>query len=289
MAAASGLVGGMLWLAGRRAVMGRFCATRAAASDAAGRRQLPEGWTAVYSEAHGREYFWQPATGATTWEAPPLLGVTSGQGHLSEGSVSRPPARGPIAKPDGGPPIANDAVVAGKAAGAGDEATARETLADEPKLKNGRLRTRELPDGWIAVYSAEHDREYFWHRSTGATAWTAPALAAEGEAATAATSVSSSAASPLGDWRSARRAISVIRQTYKEGEELRPDDFAVIRKLLDYHPECDAKIGAGVRGLRFDRSLHDSGSSCFWVLRTDGSVEDFSAKKCLDALRQLNP
>lgn len=33
---------------------------------------------------------------------------------------------------------------------------------------------RKLPDGWQAVHSPEHDREYFWHQVTGATTWEMP-------------------------------------------------------------------------------------------------------------------
>jgi hypothetical protein len=33
---------------------------------------------------------------------------------------------------------------------------------------------RLLSDGWQAIFSAEHGREYFWHRPTGKTTWVEP-------------------------------------------------------------------------------------------------------------------
>jgi len=71
---------------------------------------------------------------------------------------------------------------------------------------------------------------------------------------------------------------------HEPGRDLRGEDFRLVRALLEHHPERQAKVGVGVSCLKVDASLHDSGSRCFWVVRVDGSAEDFSLRKCLEAL-----
>merc|ERR1712061_895350 len=85
---------------------------------------------------------------------------------------------------------------------------------------------------------------------------------------------------------SVRRRTARVLRAHKLGDELRDSDFALVRGLLEHHPDKDAKVGAGVRAIRVDASLHESNSSCFWVLRMDGTSEDFSVRKCLEGLRR---
>ena len=57
------------------------------------------------------------------------------------------------------------------------------------------------------------------------------------------------------------------------------DEYALIRDLLDLHPNAVEKIGAGVLGI----SVRDSGeyaSRCFHAHRVDGTIIDFSKKEC---------
>eukprot|EP00913_Durusdinium_trenchii_P035452 g33178.t1 len=60
------------------------------------------------------------------------------------------------------------------------------------------------------------------------------------------------------------------------------EEFNLVKELLSHHPNVTEKIGSGLRGLKVDRS--PEGSRCFWVLRSDGSEEDFSAWKCVKML-----
>lgn len=90
----------------------------------------------------------------------------------------------------------------------------------------------------------------------------------------------------FGDWRAVRAAVADALHAHNPGEELRGEELRLMRALLEQHPDRAEKVGAGVRGIKVDESLHASGSKCFWVLRIDGSAEDFSARKCLKSLQE---
>ena len=53
--------------------------------------------------------------------------------------------------------------------------------------------------------------------------------------------------------------------------------------LRDAHPEADKKIGCGVKTFQI-RNHPEHDTRCYMVLRTDGSCEDFSYRKCVEAL-----
>lgn len=50
-------------------------------------------------------------------------------------------------------------------------------------------------------------------------------------------------------------------------------------KVLGKHPRAKQKIGPGIHAITCGTYI--GGSRCFFVIRTDGSIEDFSLKKCL--------
>ena len=61
---------------------------------------------------------------------------------------------------------------------------------------------------------------------------------------------------------------------YHDGDELNPDDDAILFELLQRHPEMDDKIGAGVKRFYRDKSpIHPT--SCFHLERIDGTTTDF--------------
>eukprot|EP00405_Crypthecodinium_cohnii_P011920 CAMPEP_0206441788 /NCGR_PEP_ID=MMETSP0324_2-20121206/13468_1 /ASSEMBLY_ACC=CAM_ASM_000836 /TAXON_ID=2866 /ORGANISM="Crypthecodinium cohnii, Strain Seligo" /LENGTH=416 /DNA_ID=CAMNT_0053909573 /DNA_START=124 /DNA_END=1371 /DNA_ORIENTATION=- len=152
---------------------------------------------------------------------------------------------------------------------------------------DGSMRARDLPEGWVAVYSEAHQREYYWNRQTKETTWipptptppTVPPTAAAGEAGMEILS--------FPDWRTARRSISSLKRRYRTGDVLERADFALVRSLLEHHPDRDSKVGQGVTAIKLDRSLHEDASDCFWVIRVDGTAEDFSANKCFRQLQFL--
>lgn len=150
---------------------------------------------------------------------------------------------------------------------------------------SSQTRAREFPDGWVAVFSEEYGREYFWHRPSGATSWEAPVLS-NAEHQKDSSEVPVDVQLVLGGRiQTTRRNVRHILFSYDLGEELHNPDLKLVRALLQYHPDAKAKVGCGVCGIKVDTSLHPDGSRCFWVRRIDGSLEDFSAKKCFEQLQ----
>jgi hypothetical protein len=70
-----------------------------------------------------------------------------------------------------------------------------------------------------------------------------------------------------------------LGDTIKEGEEL----YWVLKDLLYKHPNSDKKIGVGLRNFFVGEPPVYPGR-CFYIRRTDGSVEDFSTKKPINQL-----
>lgn len=79
--------------------------------------------------------------------------------------------------------------------------------------------------------------------------------------------------------RKAFRRTQVIRSRYADGEPFDPADLAFMRRVLDKHPHAAQKIGPGVQEILCGSYV--GGTRCFFVLRTDGSLVDFSARACL--------
>jgi len=85
-----------------------------------------------------------------------------------------------------------------------------------------------------------------------------------------------------------RGRVKEILNSRSDGEQLKVDgtDFKLIRALLDYHPK-GAEKSSGLVGIKVQRSIQGE-TRCFFMVKADGQEEDFSAKKCLDAL-EANP
>jgi len=85
-----------------------------------------------------------------------------------------------------------------------------------------------------------------------------------------------------------RGRIKEILNSRSDGEALKADgsDFKLIKALLEFHPK-GADKGKGLVGIKVDKSTQGD-NRCFFMIKEDGSAEDFSAKKCLDAL-EANP
>jgi len=70
-----------------------------------------------------------------------------------------------------------------------------------------------------------------------------------------------------------------IRQRYPDGEPLSQQDRDFMLGLLRCHPRAQEKFGAGITDIVAHPFI--GGSRCFFVIRADGSAEDFSVRKCL--------
>jgi len=76
--------------------------------------------------------------------------------------------------------------------------------------------------------------------------------------------------------------LSKALQMTEDGKEVTKEQAAIVVDLLrTYHPKAQEKIGAGVEAVVVKaHPMH--GSKCFFVVRKDGSEEDFSFRKCLE-------
>jgi len=85
-----------------------------------------------------------------------------------------------------------------------------------------------------------------------------------------------------------RGRVKEILNARSEGEALKVDgtDFKLIRALLEYHPK-GAEKSKGLVGIKVGTSSYGD-NRCFFIVKEGGEAEDFSAKKCLDAV-ELNP
>ena len=86
-----------------------------------------------------------------------------------------------------------------------------------------------------------------------------------------------------------RKCCKELLDITPAGESLKPTAFHVIRSLLDYHPNSSKKlheIESIKTDLRTDIALkaNEEPPKCFFVVRKDGSCEDFSIKKCLERI-----
>lgn len=68
-------------------------------------------------------------------------------------------------------------------------------------------------------------------------------------------------------------------QSYAPGDRVAPEHEALLRELLNRHPDAAAKIGDGIA--HFGVIQADFMSQCFAVYRDDGSFERFSYHTCI--------
>merc|ERR1712217_767615 len=85
-----------------------------------------------------------------------------------------------------------------------------------------------------------------------------------------------------------RGRVKEILNSRSDGEHLKPDgsDFKLIKALLEHHPK-GAQKSQGMVGIKVAQSTQGD-NRCFFMVKQDGTTEDFSAKKCLDAI-EVNP
>ncbi|CAA7028950.1 unnamed protein product [Microthlaspi erraticum] len=69
---------------------------------------------------------------------------------------------------------------------------------------------------------------------------------------------------------------------YPDGEPISDEDKTfVLEKILNFHPDKDAKIGSGVDFITIDKHTTFADTRCFFVVSTDGARQDFSYRKCV--------
>lgn len=70
---------------------------------------------------------------------------------------------------------------------------------------------------------------------------------------------------------------------HEVGSTILDPDATELSWLLERHPEFQDKLGAGVKRFSLRNALY--GTRCFEIVRTDGSITDFSFKSCIDGKR----
>ncbi|CAE8624186.1 unnamed protein product [Polarella glacialis] len=250
---------------------------------------LPEGWLAVSDAASGREYFWHQPSGRTSWERPEtppphsLQSSSSNVPFAATQAAASPTVAGTPAnlerrtesfqKPSA---TVSSAVTVPTSDASGDASA----VGRLPVPVTNVPVSVSVSSEWQAVFSEAHGRHYYWHQPSGSTTWEKPEALRTSEQVAA-----GSVEDPLFvAWRDPWR--QVLHEAIL-GKGLRGEELRLVQELLSHHPDAARKIGVGLRGIKVDASPppHGRQSRCFWVLRADGSEEDFSARKCTKAIR----
>ncbi|CAE6940899.1 DCL [Symbiodinium natans] len=199
-------------------------------------------WESIFSEVHGRPYYWHRTTGKTQWLHP----------HENQGSKATSDA---APTPEAAAPRSSTPSVA-------PEDSPRQDLEQKPG------------GDWKVVWSEEHNRNYYWHVPSGRTSWEQPSELLNDPHVQRLTRL-------LEAWREILHGAEV-------GQEIQDaQQNQIVQELLQYHPDTDRKIGVGLRSFKVDMAPPPNDKHrCFWVIRVDGSEEDFSARKCSSAIRR---
>jgi hypothetical protein len=79
--------------------------------------------------------------------------------------------------------------------------------------------------------------------------------------------------------RDARAHFQAMLRRYSPGDRVNDEDAKDLASLLERHPQAAEKIGPGID--HFEVMSADYNSQCFWVVRTDETIEQFSYPSCI--------
>ncbi|XP_020539597.1 DNA-directed RNA polymerase IV subunit 1 isoform X2 [Jatropha curcas] len=83
------------------------------------------------------------------------------------------------------------------------------------------------------------------------------------------------------------QALSKILNKYPVDQQLNEADKCTLMSALYFHPRRDEKIGSGAQDIKVVNHPEYQGSRCFSVVRTDGTIEDFSYRKCVHGALEI--
>ena len=78
--------------------------------------------------------------------------------------------------------------------------------------------------------------------------------------------------------------MRALRDSLIRGATVDGKAATVLKALLEKHPKYLEKIGCGFASFKYDEHPEYTGTMCFFIVRTDGTCEDFSFRKCLDVV-----
>jgi hypothetical protein len=80
----------------------------------------------------------------------------------------------------------------------------------------------------------------------------------------------------------AKKHVQRLVAQYANGAIANQADTEFLSDLLELHPSCAGKVGAGIRAFRFEKNPVYPRTRTIFIDRIDGSPTDFSWVKCLD-------
>lgn len=80
------------------------------------------------------------------------------------------------------------------------------------------------------------------------------------------------------DWM---KAVQAVRERHQEGWALFGEDASLLMDTLASHPRVKDKVGCGIKSIVLGTSSNDWGNKCFFIVRVDGSREEFSYRSCI--------
>ncbi|GAV79426.1 RNA_pol_Rpb1_2 domain-containing protein/RNA_pol_Rpb1_3 domain-containing protein/RNA_pol_Rpb1_1 domain-containing protein/RNA_pol_Rpb1_4 domain-containing protein/DUF3223 domain-containing protein, partial [Cephalotus follicularis] len=135
----------------------------------------------------------------------------------------------------------------------------------------------ESPNTWNHVpekYGAPWSRKYNGPASRGLTKWETVIKSFITEK----------------DIRNLSHALKNILHKYPIDHQLNEWDKTILMRALHFHPRSEEKIGSGAHEIKVAFHPAHQNTRCFHLVRTDGTIEDFSYHKCvLGALRIIAP
>lgn len=76
-------------------------------------------------------------------------------------------------------------------------------------------------------------------------------------------------------------------RSYQIDEELSEADRSVIMTALNFHPRKAEKIGSGFKDIKVVNHPEHKDARCFSLVRMDGTIEDFSYRKCVHGALEI--
>jgi Protein of unknown function (DUF3223) len=69
---------------------------------------------------------------------------------------------------------------------------------------------------------------------------------------------------------------------YKLGDRVTDEDARDLAPLLERHLEREEKLGSGID--HFEVGWSEKRTRCFWIIRTDGTRDHFSYRRCIEGV-----